>query len=151
MQVDSTFSDSVNYLINQLRKLHLPYDEWLGVLRDYTQITNISNDSILKTIHEFPGDDDVAKKFTIETIEQTLVSLVNNQTDDRLLTNNESKALAIQLDFLMELRRHYSRRKLSRVQKIIRAAHRRVINTHIDGPVELHLRKQLESILLESR
>lgn len=151
MQVDSKFSEAVAYLTAELRKLQLANPAWLDAISEATGIEGLISDSVSRAEQEFNGRTAVIDKFDLSDLNRTLQELITAQSENETLVSvGQIQAATTQVQFLLSLQRYYSRRKQTRIQRIIHAAHRRAILTHVQGPIARDLRRTVENFLLGS-
>jgi hypothetical protein len=149
MQPDAKFREAVQYLLINLSHSGLPKKQWVQAVS--SQVGVPLDDQFAKHPRiEFPGRQDAAKKFSTDGLERTLTGLVGRTSSGTVLNTNQSRAITLQIGTLHNLRRHMGSRKLSHVQKVLRAAHRRGAAASPIGPVTRQLSGKVEKVLASS-
>jgi hypothetical protein len=149
MQADSKFLEGVEYLIQSLRHLQVPYDQWVEVIAGLTKVSPDAN-ALPRPEVEFEGESAVREAFDLSQLEQALQGLLTSG-DAVAVTAGELEASSLQTLLLLSLRRYLGRRKTPRALRIIHAAHRRAILTHVKGPVRRDVQRTVEELLSKAR
>lgn len=144
--LDPHFQAAVDDICNELLKVGLP-QKYVSAISQATG-ESASSDSVSRAEDRFPDSTSVVDQFSIKGLWQTVQSAM--ASDNVVLTAGQSAAIQLQLSVLLDLRRHYGRRKLPRMQRIVRAAHRRAIVTGSDGSVRHDLIRRVTRLLLAS-
>lgn len=144
-QVDPVFAQAVKHVCTELRKVGLPK----FMVDRVSQATTIeaATDAVGRAVDDYHDKDSLVKKFSTDGIDKDVLTEGNSAS--ARITPVQAQAIQVQLTFLRELRRHYGFRKLSRSDKIIRAAHRRAIVSGENGPVTSALLAQVLRVLAQ--
>lgn len=146
-QVDPAFTQAVEHVRSELLKTGLPEFMVQKVIEATT--VEALPDAVGRPVDDFPDANSVVNTFSTQSLDSAVLEAGN--ASDAKITAIQAQAIQVQLTFLRELRRHYGSRKLGRVHKIIRAAHRRAIVGSESGPVVSSLMTQVLRVLARQR
>lgn len=149
MQVNDTFREAVDYLIEELRKTQLPQQQWAQLLSEKLDL-DCPAESVKSIREQFPEVDSVLKKFDTEPFQKELAAVLEG-SDPLLLAAGEGQAMSFQLQLLLSLQKRFSRRKVPRASRVVNAAYRRAILTAPDAPINKQLLEVVENLLSRSR
>jgi hypothetical protein len=144
--LDPNYLKAVEDICSELLKVGLP-KKYAAIVASATKQPAVA-EGVKPAKFRFPKDNDVVQQFSIQGLWQTVQQAM--ASDNVVLTAGQSAAVQLQLAALLELRRHYGRKKLPRMQQIVRAAHRRAIVTGSEGSVRHDLVRRITRTLLSS-
>jgi cell division ATPase FtsA len=144
--IDTNYLKAVEEICDELLKLGLP-EQFVNIIAQATQ-SAAQSDSTDRVKDRFPEAMDVVSAFPTESLRESVKAAMSG--GGIVLTGGQSAAVQLQVAMLLELRRQYGRKKLSRTQQIVRAAHRRAIVTGADGSVKHDLIRRVTRLLLNA-
>jgi hypothetical protein len=151
MQLEQVYIDAATYLQTELLKLALSEDI-VSVLNGVTGESGLTG-AIESFKKQFPEATDAAKKFDVDAMQKALQQAITGGGDSNapIIRIPELAIFSQQVALLHELRRLVARRKSTRIERVLLAAHRRSTTGGKDGKVVRSLLTIQEQILSKLR